>query len=129
MNKKILLIFILSLACLIFLISAHSQEDMQFVSADAFVKPRRTPAVFRHDAHNESAEVEECYICHHVYDENGKLVEDESSEDQSCSDCHELARSGNKPALMKAFHDNCKGCHKEKKKGPAMCGQCHVRKQ
>ena len=129
MNKKFLLIFILSAACFIFRMSAHSQEDMQFVSADAFVKPRRPPAVFRHDAHNESAEVEECYICHHVYDENGKLVEDESSEDQSCSDCHKLARSGNQPALMKAFHDNCKGCHKEKKKGPAMCGQCHVRKR
>ena len=127
MNKKILLIFIFSSACLIFLISAHSQEDMQFVSADAFVKPRRPPAVFRHDAHNESAGIEECYVCHHVYDENGNLAEDESSEDQRCSDCHELARSGNKPALMKAFHANCKGCHKEKKKGPLMCGQCHVR--
>lgn len=127
MNKKILLIFILSLAGLIFLISAQSQEDMQFVRAGAFVKPRRPPAVFRHDAHNESAEIEACYICHHVYDENGRLVEDESSEDQSCSDCHELARSGNKPALMKAFHANCKGCHKEKKNGPVMCGQCHVR--
>ena len=53
-----------------------------------------------------------------VYNENGKLVEDESSEDQRCADCHELVRSGKKPALMKAFHANCKGCHKEKKKGP-----------
>lgn len=128
MKKKILLIFILSSACFIFLTSAHSQEDMEFISDETFSKPRRSPAVFRHDEHNESAGIEDCYVCHHVYDENGKLVEDESSEDQSCSDCHELARSGNKPALMKAFHANCKGCHKEKKKGPLMCGQCHVKR-
>jgi len=127
MKKKILLIFTLSSAYLIFLVSAHSQEDMQVVSAAAFVKPRRPPAVFRHDAHNESAMVEECYGCHHVFDENGDLVEDESSEDQSCSECHDLERSGNKPDLMKAFHANCKGCHKEQKKGPVICGQCHVR--
>jgi len=102
---------------------------MQAVSADAFGKQRRPPTVFRHDAHNELAGIEECYVCHHVFDEKGKLVEDESSEDQSCSDCHELARSGgHKPALMKAFHANCKGCHKEKKNGPVMCGQCHVRR-
>lgn len=128
MNKKVLLFFIFSLMCLIFLSIAHSQEDMQFVSADAFVKPRRPPAVFRHDEHNELAGLDECYVCHHVYDDNGKLVEDESSEDQQCSNCHELARSGKKPALMKAFHDNCKGCHKLSKKGPLMCGQCHVRR-
>ncbi len=128
MKKRLLLIFMLSSACLIFLISAHSQEDMQSVSADAFIKHRRPPAVFRHDEHNESAGIEECYICHHVYDQAGKLVEDESSEEQNCADCHGLARSGSKPALMKAFHANCKGCHKEKKKGPVICGQCHVRR-
>ncbi|MCP4624432.1 MAG: cytochrome c3 family protein [bacterium] len=127
MEKKILLVFIFSTLCLIFLISAHSQEDMRSVSADPFVKPRRPPAVFQHDEHNGQAGIEECHVCHHVYGENGKLVEDESSEDQSCSECHELARSGNKPALMKAFHANCKGCHKARKKGPLMCGQCHVR--
>jgi hypothetical protein len=127
MKKRLLLIFIFSSTCLIFLISAHSQEDMQFVSAEAFVKHRRPPAVFRHDEHNESAGIEECYICHHVYDEVGKLVEDESSEDQNCAECHGLTRYGNKPALMKAFHANCKDCHKEQKKGPLMCGQCHVR--
>ncbi len=127
MKKKVLLVFISSALCIIFQIPGHSQEDMRYVSPDPFVKPRRPPAVFQHDEHNELAEIEECYVCHHVYDENGKLMEDESSEDQPCSECHELTRSGNKPALMKAFHINCKGCHEERKKGPLMCGQCHVR--
>ena len=128
MKKKILLIVVVSSACLILVTSAHSQEDMQFVNADAFSKPRRPAAVFRHDAHNESAGIEACQSCHHVYDDSGKPVEDESSEDQRCSECHGVKRSGSKPALMNAFHANCKSCHKEKKKGPVICGHCHVRR-
>jgi hypothetical protein len=110
------------------IICAHAQEDMVFVDTDAFNKPRRPRAVFRHDAHNQLAQIEECNVCHHVYDDNNRLVEDESSEDQRCSDCHDLEASGRQPALMKAFHGNCKGCHKAQKDGPLMCGQCHVRK-
>ena len=107
--------------------SAYSQEDMAVINPDGFEDPQRPSAVFRHDEHNEAAEIEECNECHHVYDDDGKLVEDESSEDQRCSDCHELKASGRRLALMKAFHTNCKGCHQEKKNGPVMCGQCHVR--
>ena len=127
MKKKILFALTVSFFFLAMMINAHSQEDMAFVDNDAFDNPRRPPAVFRHDAHNELAEIEECNVCHHVYDENGRLVEDESSEDQRCSDCHEKKASGRQPALMKAFHANCKGCHKAQKSGPTMCGQCHVR--
>jgi hypothetical protein len=108
-------------------VSAYSQEDMAVVNDLAFNNPQRPPSVFRHEEHNEKAGIDECNECHHVYNDEGKLVEDESSEDQSCSDCHELKASGKKPGLMKAFHTNCKGCHEEKKKGPVMCGQCHVR--
>jgi hypothetical protein len=100
---------------------------MVVINSDAFENPRRPPAVFHHDEHNELAEIEECNACHHVYDDNGRLVEDESSEDQRCSDCHQMAASGRKPPLMKAFHLNCKGCHKALKNGPTMCGQCHVK--
>jgi hypothetical protein len=108
-------------------VSAYSQEDMVVLNSDAFENPRRPQAVFRHEAHNELAQIEECNVCHHVYDDNNRLVEDESSEDQRCSDCHQLVASGRKPPLMKAFHLNCKGCHKVRKNGPTMCGQCHVK--
>jgi hypothetical protein len=127
MKKKMLFILTVSLCSLVMIISAHSQEDMAFVDNDMFENSRRPPAVFRHDEHNELAQIEECKICHHVYGEDGRPVEDESSEDQRCSDCHELETSGGQPALMKAFHTNCKGCHKAQKDGPLMCGQCHVR--
>jgi len=115
------------IAILLTFVSAYSQEDMVVVNDEAFDNPQRPPAVFRHEEHNEKAGIEECNECHHVYNNDGKLVEDESSEDQSCSDCHELKASGKKPGLMNAFHINCKGCHEEKNKGPVMCGQCHVR--
>ena len=128
MKLTILLILTLSVFFLVVSPDAHTQEDMAFVENDAFANPRRPRAVFRHDEHNEVAQIEECNVCHHVYDDNNRLVEDESSEDQRCSDCHEPADSGGKPALMKAFHANCKGCHKAQKNGPTMCGQCHVKR-
>ena len=106
-------------------VSAYSQEDeMLVVDNKVFENPQRPAAAFRHDEHNENAAIEECNICHHIY-EDGKLLEDESSEDQLCSECHDLTASGNQPALRKAFHINCKGCHKKNGKGPIMCGECH----
>ena len=108
------------------LIPAFSQEDMEVVDNAGFSKKQRPPVVFRHDEHNEIAGLEDCAECHHVY-EDGEKLEDESSEDQSCSECHEEQGSGNMPGLRKAFHLNCKGCHLEQKKGPIMCGTCHVR--
>jgi predicted CXXCH cytochrome family protein len=115
------------MATLLIFVFAYAQEDMVVVNDPAFIDPQRPPAVFHHEEHNEKAGLEECNKCHHVFNDKGKLVEDESSEDQSCSECHELKASGKKPGLMKAFHTNCLGCHKEKNKGPVMCGQCHVR--
>ena len=128
MKKYTLFIGMAVLPTLLIAVSASSQEDMVVVNTDGFENPRRPPAVFRHGEHNELARIEECHVCHHVYNENGHQVEDESSEDQRCSDCHQLVASGRKPPLMKAFHLNCKGCHKDRKNGPTMCGQCHVRK-
>ena len=103
-----------------------AQEDMVVIDNSVFENPQRPPAVFKHDEHNELAQIEECNECHHVY-EDGKRLEDESSEDQRCAECHELQDVGFKPGLVKAFHTNCKSCHREQKKGPLMCGQCHIR--
>ena len=127
MKKSAFFICASVMVTLVIFVSAYSQEDMVIINSDDFDSSQRPPAVFRHDEHNEAAEIEECNECHHVYDDDGKLVEDESSEDQRCSDCHELKASGRQLALMKAFHANCKGCHQEKKDGPIMCGQCHIR--
>ncbi len=105
---------------------AWSQDDMTIVDNASFDNPQRTPSIFVHDAHNETAGIEDCAECHHVY-EDGKRLEDESSEDQSCSECHDLKGSADQPSLIKAFHLNCKGCHQAQKKGPIMCGECHIK--
>ena len=112
--------------CLLIFVTAYSQEDLTHVDNAVFDNPQRVPSVFNHEEHNETAGIEECNECHHIY-ENGTKSETESSEDQRCSDCHESRASGNMPALTKAFHTNCKGCHLQQKKGPIMCGECHVK--
>lgn len=105
--------------------SAFSQDDMVVVDNSVFEAPRRSAAVFVHDEHNEMAGIEACGECHHVYDDEGNRIEDESSEGEMCADCHGSEDEGRKPALMKAYHLNCKGCHATQGEGPVMCGECH----
>ena len=126
MREKSVVILILVLISVIFVLPAVGQEDMVVVEGDSFEVQRRPSSVFRHEAHNEAAEIEECNECHHVY-ESGEKITDESSEDQRCADCHTEKSAGNQPGLRRAFHLNCKGCHQSKKQGPVMCGECHVR--
>ncbi len=124
-KSAVFILTLISFSVFIF-VSAYSQDEMEFVDNSVFENPERVSSVFLHDEHNEKAELEECNECHHIY-EDEKLVEDESSEDERCSECHEMEASGNMPALMKAYHTNCKGCHLEKNKGPIMCGECHIK--
>lgn len=126
MQKNIIGIFAIAILSVFIFVTGYSQEDMTLVDSSVFENPQRTPSLFSHDEHNEAAGIEECINCHHVY-LDGQIVEDESSEDQSCSECHSSEASESRPALMQAFHANCKGCHLELKKGPIMCGECHVK--
>jgi len=126
MIKNIVLVLLVSALGILMAWPALPQDDMTVVEDWGFDERQRPPAVFPHDEHNENAAIEECNECHHIY-ENGAKLEDESSEDQLCSDCHSEDGSGDRPRLTKAFHLNCKGCHLQNKKGPIMCGECHVR--
>lgn len=123
--------FYIPVLCIVFMlifVSGQAQEDMVVIDNSVFDSVQRVPSLFKHDEHNEKADLEDCITCHHLY-QDGKLVEDESSEDQSCSDCHNLKKSKKTPGLMKAFHSSCWGCHKEKNAGPLMCGECHVKEK
>lgn len=50
----------------------------------------------------------------------------------SCTECHEADEMPGEPKPMnykkrsEAFHEQCIGCHKEKKAGPVECNSCHV---
>jgi hypothetical protein len=105
---------------------ASAQEDVEFVEDSAFENPMRPPVPFRHDAHNEGAGIEECTVCHHVY-QDGKPSADESSEDQECSACHAKGREGDRMALATIYHQRCKGCHQQTQAGPVQCSECHPR--
>ena len=85
----------------------------------------RPPVQFDHDAHNEAADLEEsCNLCHHVFDDQGILIPDESSEEMTCIECHDGTQKG-VPTTECAFHNRCKGCHATAQEGPMTCGQCH----
>ena len=127
MQKSVVFIIAAAFFFVLILVNAYSQEDMTQVDNSVFSNPQRAPAVFNHEEHNETADIEECSECHHVYDEDGQKIEDESSEDMQCAECHEENSSGRQPALDKAFHVNCMGCHLEQKKGPILCGECHIK--
>jgi hypothetical protein len=129
MRRPLILLVTVIFGIALVIATAYSQEDTQVLDNSEFDNPQRPPAVFDHDTHNENAGIDDCSRCHHLFDENGQKLEDESSEDQMCSDCHGPADEGRKPGLMKAYHLNCKGCHQEKQKGPILCAQCHVREQ
>ena len=87
---------------------------------------RRPPVTFPHLTHEEQIS---CQRCHHDYDKFGAS---EDAEGQKCDQCHKTGPSENPLPITKAFHRQCKGCHKRASDkgytpGPVMCGQCHRR--
>ena len=129
MKKKIAIRIALALTfvfgCLIG--TARSQEDITQVQDPAFSRTLRPAVPFEHDAHNEKAGIEACNVCHHVV-EDGKVVEDESSEGTACSECHAGGETGGlQLPVVRAYHLRCRGCHMENQAGPILCSECHPR--
>lgn len=124
MRKRALGLFVVIVGLTCAFMPAYSQEDIVNLADSAFTDRQRPAAVFPHDQHNETAEIDECNVCHHLY-EGGNKVEDDSSEGQGCADCHNVEEGYPTRPLMKAYHDLCSGCHKEKGSGPVTCGECH----
>ena len=122
MRKNILFIGVLAGMLILAAFTAYSQEDVEFVEDSGFSSSMRPKPAFAHDDHNEKAGIEECIECHHVYDEAGNLVEDESSEDQECSECHGAEGDEFPMDLVRHYHLNCRGCHQSEKAGPVTCG-------
>ncbi|PLX87060.1 MAG: hypothetical protein C0618_07570 [Desulfuromonas sp.] len=66
---------------------------------------------FDHAGHQ--GKVADCTACHHKGTDAG-----------TCTSCHGVDAAA--PKAKKAFHDQCKGCHK-KEGGPTKCKECHVK--
>ena len=79
---------------------------------------KKAPVVFLHEKHSHDIK---CVICHHT-----ALKEEEA---KSCFECHGKDPNAPDPSLSSQkenpFHIQCKGCHKEKGKGPTKCSECH----
>ncbi len=121
--KQMILLFLISAGVLI--PSFSFCDDYMNIDEEAFTKKQRPFVSFNHDEHNEMAGLEEdCALCHHMY-EDGKLVEDESSEDMACSECHAKENDPKQMELAATYHKRCRECHVEKKQGPITCGACH----
>ncbi len=112
-------------AALLLAVPALSQQDMQTVPTEGFASPRRLPALFPHDAHNEKAQLADCTACHHG-EKDGKKDLSVDSVGTPCAECHPTAGAPGKTPLMRAYHRQCAGCHMDQKKGPVTCGACHA---
>ncbi len=80
-----------------------------------------------HKKHTEEYKVK-CISCHH------KTKKDETP--KTCSSCHDPKEKKDEAIILKkAFHKQCKDCHKkvnkeEGKKAPAIkCKECHAKKE
>jgi hypothetical protein len=78
------------------------------------IQKTKSPVAFNHGSHKDI----DCAKCHHK-GEKGKEV--------GCgtAKCHGDKAEGKKVDLKEAFHKQCKDCHKEMKKGPTKCDECH----
>ncbi len=111
---------------LVAVLPAISQEDIENVHDNAFKKLTRPAVAFFHDIHNDKAAIEECNVCHHMF-EGKKRVEDDDSIGMECSECHYKEPENSISDLIRVYHLQCSGCHLKQKAGPVMCGECHRR--
>lgn len=91
-------------------------------------KAKKPAPKFTHTDHDKKHKIK-CAECHHVY-KGKKNVWKEGDKVQKCFACHKKTKDasakGGGMTAMKAFHKNCRDCHKKKvKKGPRRCAECH----
>jgi len=104
---------------------AAQEDEMVLAGLDATWQTR-PPVVFPHARHTERLD---CTRCHHDYDAYGNNA---GGEGQACADCHTAAAVASPVPLMRAYHLQCRGCHRkalmaDQGTPPVMCGQCHRR--
>lgn len=125
----------LSFAPVASLKAASSQEvpDEILIENKVYKTDRKGSVRFSHLEHAEGY-VEACEDCHHEY-QDGRNVWQEGQPVKKCLSCHDpLKRQGNARKLNMAFHNNCKGCHKElAREGGTdapykQCTDCHAKR-
>lgn len=108
------------------LVFGHHGPVETVIDAAAAKQP---PVPFTHGKHGTKL-VDKCETCHHL---NKGLTAESDKSVQNCAECH-LDPKGTVPSMREMsltknpFHTPlCIGCHKEQKKGPTVCKDCHVK--
>src|ERR1041384_2619359 len=93
---------------------------------------KKQPAVpFNHAKHGDKL-VKSCDTCHHTQKGLTKAQTDKVDV-KKCSECHLDPKKADTPSMRELsltknpFHQRCIACHKEQKKGPTVCKDCHVK--
>lgn len=112
---------------------ALAQGDVS-LSLKEFGLSQRPPVQFSHDSHLAAMGDESCKDCHHA--RHGDQIRYEpGDEEKRCGDCHKVEDQGDMPGLMRAFHQNCIGCHRSERQAykhadaPVACGSCHAKQK
>ena len=108
---------------------AHFPDKIKIDEAQS-----KQPAVnFDHAKHAEKL-AKDCGVCHHTQKDITKQIALDNKVDiKKCSTCHLNPAKADMPSAKEMsmtknpYHIRCIGCHKEGKKGPTVCNQCHVK--
>jgi hypothetical protein len=123
MDKKFITIVaaIMFFGSLLVLQGVFGQPDSTTIdNPGLYATDKYKGAQFAHKKHADA--LKDCKKCHHTWKEGEKV--------KKCVDCH---TKDSKVDAKKAFHDNCRGCHRTMKKagkatGPTACTKCHPKK-
>lgn len=97
------------------------------------VSSSRVPIHFDYSLHGRhTRQHKECGTCHHVKDKATGQLTYVAGEEHSCATCHGEREVDGVPALRRAAHLSCVGCHEGRKAankptGPVLCVGCHDR--
>lgn len=104
--------------------------DVLILDNEGYKKDRKGPVEFSHKKHARDYKVL-CWECHHEYKDKENIWVP-WVETKKCRECHDpMKKEITEIKLQKAFHYNCKGCHKalakeDKKTGAYQkCAGCH----
>ena len=91
---------------------AVESVDEIIIENQGYTEDKKNPVKLSHKKHAEEYEIA-CDSCHHVYQE-GENTWKQGDPVEKCVACHDpMEDQDNVIKLQRAFHKNCRDCHKE----------------
>ncbi len=129
MKRMLSLLGVLVFALVATYVTAAPKQEVPgdvMINAAASKKPG---VAFPHGKHATEL-VKSCDTCHH---QNPGLTADTAEGVKACSECHLKPAKADVPDMAQMsmkknpFHMVCINCHRQEKKGPTSCNDCHVK--